>query len=1005
MLVFLFTDQESSTRLWEEHPEAMKDALARHDEILHLAVDGANGSVIKTTGDGVMAVFSSPRDCVAACLEGQRALSAENWETTGPLRVRMGINTGDADDRGGDFHGPAVNRAARIMAAGHGGQVLLSGATAALAERSLPPDATLRDLGMHRLKDLTQPERLFQLVHPDLVADFPPPATLDSKPNNLPLQVTEFFGREAELAAVRLLLENPNIRLVTLTGPGGMGKTRLSLQIAAEMVDTYRDGVYFVDLSAERDSDAAFEAIVRDLGLMSAREGSSLQVLKNKLLDRNLLIVLDNFEQVTVAASGVSELLGHCPQLDLIVTSREALRIRGEQIFHVHPLSLPNPRDPFSVIAASEAVSLFAERARSANQGFSLTPDNAAAIAEVSARLDGLPLAIELAAARLKVFTPNELLARLRQKIDVLGSGARDLPDRQRTLRSTIEWSYDLLDRDEGLVFEMMSVFSAARLDAIEEVAGSTPGEVDAVEVLASLVDKSLVRTIGDGESRRFTMLQTIREYGAERLAADPERQSNVSLAHARYYTRYALDRRRGLDGRDRESTLEGLVAEIGNLRTAWRYWASVGDLEQLHLLLDVLWPLNEARGWYHAAVELATDLLATLSTTAPSPDRDREELTLRAGLARALMAVRGYTVEVEAEYNRVLELSSANPSATPHSVLRALATYYMNITEFRKAAEMGRTLLDLAERENDQAGRVEGHLVIGFGSAFSRDLEVGLRHIDIAIDLFDPSMHGSGRFRVGASPGVVGRNVSGLLLWQSGWPDRAAVRAEDAVKVARQLNHPFSLAYALYHAGLLDLNRGRLEHTREKAIELATLASANDYPVWRALASVLHGVANCGLGMAEEGLTMTEAGHGLYSGLTTPPVFWAPLLSLRAAAFAMAGRFDRALELIDEAIAFVGTEDMDSPDFHILRGDILSSLPNPDPASVEASYETALRGSRATSARLTELSVWTRLVGLRRAQGRSPDGTDELRTIYDTFTEGFGEPELVAARSALGIE
>ena len=1004
MLVFLFTDLESSTQLWERHPEAMKGALARHDEILHQAVSDAQGTVVKTTGDGVMAVFSSPRDCVDACLEGQRALSAEPWPETGELRVRMGMNTGEADDRGGDFHGPAVNRAARIMAAGHGGQVLLSGATAALVEQSLPQETTLRDLGTHRLKDLTQPERLFQLVHPDLVADFPPPTTLDARPNNLPLQVTEFFGREAELAAIRELLENPTIRLVTLTGPGGMGKTRLALQLAAEMVDGYRDGVYFVDLSSERDSDSAYEAIVRDLGLTSAREGSSLQVLKTKLRDRNLLIVLDNFEQVTVAATGVAELLGHCPGLEVIVTSREALRLRGEQIFQVPQLSLPDPRDPVSAIASSEAVSLFVERARSANPGFSLTSDNAAAIAEISARLDGLPLAIELAAARLKVFTPNELVARLRQRVDALGSGARDLPDRQRTLRSTIEWSYDLLERDECRVFEMMSVFSAARLDDVEEVAKSALGEVDVVEVLASLVDKSLVRTIGDGQSLRFTMLQTIREYAAERLAADPGTQLAVLLAHASFYSRYALDNRHGLEGPDRQPILEALVAEIGNLRTAWRYWVSVGDLEQLRLLQGVLWPLNEARGWYHAAVEVAADLLEILDTTPPSRDRDLEEMTLRAGLARALMAGRGYSVEVERQYGRVLELSSLYPSETPYSVLRALATYYTNITEFGKAAEMGQKLLDLAELENDDEMRVEGHLVFGFSSAFSRDLDTGFHHLDLAIERFDPAMQGSGR-RFGPSPGVVARNVSGLLLWQSGWPDQAGIRATAAVEVARKLNHPFSLAYALYHAGLLDLNRRRLEQVRERAIELASVATANDYPVWRALASVLHGVANCALGLIEEGLTMTEAGHGLYSGLTTPPVFWAPLLSLRAAAFAMSGRPDRALELIDEAIAFGGTDDMDQPDFHVLRGDILSYLPNPDLAAVEASYEAALRGTWATSARLTELSVRTRLVALRRAQGLSPDGTDELRSLYAWFTEGFDEPELVAARSILGIE
>ena len=1006
MLVFLFTDLESSTRLWEQHPEAMKEALARHDQLLHEAVTDANGTVVKTTGDGVMAVFSSPRDCIVACLQSQRALGAEAWEATGPLRVRMGMNTGDADDRGADYHGPAVNRAARIMAAGHGGQVLLSGGTASLAEGAMPPGATLRDLGLHRLKDLTQPERLFQLVHPDLVADFPPPSTLDAKPNNLPVQVSEFIGREAELASIRSLLEDPTIRLLTLTGPGGMGKTRLALQLGAEVVDLYRDGVFFVDLSAERDADAAFEAILRDLGLMSAREGSSLQVLKTKLYDRNLLIILDNFEQVTDAAVGVSELLAHCRGLEVVVTSREALRLRGERIFPVPPLSLPDPRGAVSAIADSEAVGLFVERARSVNPSFVLTSDNASAIAELTTRLDGLPLAIELAAARLRVFTPSDLLDRIRRRTDTLGSGARDLPDRQRTLRSTIEWSYELLDQDECRVFEMMSVFSNARLDAIEEVAGSTQGTIDVLEVLSSLVDKSLVRAIDDDESRRFSMLQTIREYAAERLMADPEAQRAVALAHARFYSRFAFGLRESLDGRNRNRTLEALAAEIGNLRSAWRYWLSVGEREQLNLLLDGLWALNEARGWYHAAVELTTDLLGILATTEPSPERDEEEMTLRASLARALMAVRGYTVEVEEQYSRVLQLLSSIPTAAARfTVLRALSTYYMNIKQFARGVEIGRELLDLAERERNDAIRVEGHLAFGTSSAFNGDLETGLRHLDIAIELFDPVLLGSVRFRVGASPGVVARNASSLLLWQSGWPDQAAKKGEGAVDLARRLNHPFSLAYALYHAGLLDLLRQRLENSRERAIELAAVAKANDYPVWRALASVLHGVANCGLGLCEEGLTMTEAGLDLYTGLTTPPVFWGPLLSLRAAAFLMAGQPERALELIDEAIAAVGYDEADSPDFRVLRGDILSSLPRPDLAAAEQSYEAAVRGTRIIRARLIEVSAWNRLIKLRRAIGQTPDGADELRSLYESFTEGFGEPELVAARAILGID
>ena len=1006
MLVFLFTDIESSTRLWERHPEEMKGALARHDEILLDAVTQANGTVVKTTGDGLMAVFPSASDSIGACLEGQRMLSATTWKVTGPLRVRMGLNIGEADDRGSDFHGPAVNRAARIMAAGHGGQVLLSEATANVAQASLPQGTTFRDLGIHRLKDLTRPERLFQLVHPDLVADFPPLSTLDSRPNNLPLQSSEFFGRDSELATLRTMLEDSAIRLITLTGPGGMGKTRLALQLAAELSDGYPDGVFFVDLSAEREADAAFEAILRDLNLTSAREGSPLQVLKTKLQQRKLLMILDNFEQVTEAGVGVAELLAHCPGIEAIVTSREALRIRAENIFPVPPLSLPDPRSPSNVIARSEAVSLFIERARSASPGFALTDANAAAVAELSIRLDGLPLAIELAAARLKMFTANDLLDRLRQRKDVLGAGARDLPARQRTLRSTIEWSYELLGPDECRVFELMSAFSTATLEAIENVVEAALSDVDTIEVISSLVDKSLVRTIESGASRRFAMLQTIREYAAERLAETPEFQSAASVAHARFYSLYASGLRTALEGPERKVALEDLASEIGNLRTAWRYWVEADDLQQLYLLLDALWALHDARGWYHAAVDITTDLLRVLSTTEPSPQRDVEEMNLRTSLARTLMAVRGYTVEVETEYKRALELSASSPNAVSRfPTIRALATYYLNMADFGKVVNMGRQLLDLAEREHDAAIAVEGHIVFGLGSAFNRDMETGMRHLNLAVDLFDPAMHGTGRFRLGTSPGVVARIVSGLLLWQSGWPNQAADRADDALALARGLNHPFSLAYALYHVAFLQLNRQRLEAARQHATELAAVATEHDYPVWRALSSVLLGVVSCGLGSAEEGLAMTEAGLFLYSGLTTPPVFWAPLLALRSVAFAMAGRPQRALELVDEAIEWVGHDEADSPEFRILRGDYISQIPGGDPTEAEDAYLAATRGAQIIGARLTELRAVTRLVNLLRTQGRSPDGADELRSVYGTFTEGFDEPELVEARAALGID
>ncbi len=302
MQTFLFTDIEGSTRLWEEHGDAMASALARHDEILTGAVDEAGGSVLKTTGDGLIAVFDSVSDSLSAALDSQRGLEEEQWGPTGPLRVRMGIHTGDTESREGDYFGPAMNRAARIMAAGHGGQVLVSGTAA--ASGYLPPGVQLRDLGMHRLKDLTEPEHLYQVIHEGLRSDFPAPRTLDGRPNNLPQQTTEFLGREDELAAIHLMLDSPTTRLLTVTGPGGAGKTRIGLQVAADELDRFPDGVFFVDLSSERDPDTVFDAVARTLDIPVSGGSDALDVLEARLRDSRMLLVLDNFEQVTAAAVG-----------------------------------------------------------------------------------------------------------------------------------------------------------------------------------------------------------------------------------------------------------------------------------------------------------------------------------------------------------------------------------------------------------------------------------------------------------------------------------------------------------------------------------------------------------------------------------------------------------------------------------------------------------------------------------------------------------------------------
>jgi class 3 adenylate cyclase len=393
-IVFLFTDLENSTQLWERFPEAMKNALERHDTILRASVEASNGQVIKTTGDGLHAVFDSPLDGTRACITAQSDLADEPWEETGPLRVRMGLHYGKAQPRGGDYYGPAVNRAARVMSAAHGGQILLSAPVASLVVDRLPDEAILQDLGEHRLKDLERAEHIFQLLYPGLPSGFPPISSLNRRPNNLPIQTTGLIGRAAELIYIKDHFDDDTFRLLTLTGPGGTGKTRLALHAAADLIDHFPDGAFFVDLALIHDPDAVLTAIARTVDLREARDQTVIERLKNQLQDQNLLLILDNFEQVMAAAIFVAELLQFCPGLKMIVTSREALRVRGENQYPVPPLGLPEVdlnQQTVDQLLQFEALQLFVERARTVRADFELTHENAQAVAELCLRLDGLP--------------------------------------------------------------------------------------------------------------------------------------------------------------------------------------------------------------------------------------------------------------------------------------------------------------------------------------------------------------------------------------------------------------------------------------------------------------------------------------------------------------------------------------------------------------------------------------------------------------------------------------
>ncbi|MBI3326484.1 MAG: adenylate/guanylate cyclase domain-containing protein, partial [Nitrospinae bacterium] len=450
-VTFLFSDIEGSTRLLQHLGDRYTGVLAEYRRLLRAAFQAAGGHEIDTAGDGFFVVFHRATDAVAAAVAAQRAIAAHPWPEGAPVRVRMGLHTGEPTLAVGGYVGLDVHRAARICAAGHGGQVLLSQTTRALAQHDLAEGMSLRDVGEHRLKDLQRPEHLFQLVTLDLPADFPPLKTLDSRPNNLPAQPTSLIGRAREGVAARGLLQRKDVRLLTLTGPGGTGKTRLGLQVAADMLDDFADGVFFVSLAPISDPALVTSSIAQTLGLRESEGRPLHERLKDDLRDKQMLLLLDNFEQVVSAAPLVAELLAGCSQLKMLVTSRVGLHLSGEHEFPVAPLALPDPKRLPAVEALSQyaAVELFIQRALAVKPDFGVTNENAPAVAEICVRLDGLPLAIELAAARIKLLPPKALLARLGSRLQLLRGGPRDVPDRHQTLRRAIAWSYDLLDADE----------------------------------------------------------------------------------------------------------------------------------------------------------------------------------------------------------------------------------------------------------------------------------------------------------------------------------------------------------------------------------------------------------------------------------------------------------------------------------------------------------------------------------------------------------------------------
>ena len=625
-VTFLLTDIEGSTRRWEQDPEAMRATLVRHDALLMAGIERHGGVVVKSRGEGdsFFAVFARATDAVAAAADLQRALQAEAWPTDAPPRVRMALHTGEADLRQRDYFGTAVNRCARLRSAAHGAQIVVSESTYDLVRDSPLADISLTDLGEHRLRDLARPERIFQLGIPGLVADFPPLRTLEAHPNNLPIQPTPLIGREREIQAVSALLSRDDVRLVTLTGPGGIGKTRLGLQVAANLIDRYEHGVFLVELAPIADPTLVASTIARTLSVAITADRPVLDVLVERLRERRQLLILDNFEQVLAAAMDVDELLRSCPALSILVTSRAALQLRGEHELPVLPLALPGTGRSFTPEALSqyEAVALFIERATAIKPDFAITNANAPAVAEICTRLDGLPLAIELAAARIRLLPPEALLARLGHSLDLLTGGRRDLPPRHQTLRSAIAWSFDLLHAPEQRLFRRLGAFVGGfTLEAAEAVCNAD-GDLKILDGVGSLVEHSLVR-LGeafDGEPR-FRMLETVREYALERLEAGGE-ESVTRRRHRDYYRALAERVAAELRGPRDAQLFDQLELEHENLRAALDWSEAEADgIEAVASMVEALawfWMLrNHAREAWSRVERLAAHASGTAAARA----------------------------------------------------------------------------------------------------------------------------------------------------------------------------------------------------------------------------------------------------------------------------------------------------------------------------------------------------------------------------------------------------
>jgi len=786
---FLFTDIEGSTRLWEREPDRMRAAMAHHDALARAAVEAHGGQVVKKTGDGLHATFREPLDAVLASVDLQLGLARLEEECGLVLRARCGMHAGAFERRDDDYYGTAVNRAARIMAAAHGGQVLLSGAVCERLEGRLPEGISLRDLGNARLRDLARPERIHQLLHRDLRSDFPALRSLEGTPNNLPHVPSSFIGRSRELAEVRALL--PRTRLLTLTGMGGLGKTRLALQASAEAMDAYPDGIWLVDLAVVHDARRVAQAAASAMGVKEEPGRPVVEALERHVRDRHLLLILDNCEHlIDTCAELARRVLSSGALVCVLATSREPLRVPGEVAYALDGMSLPEARGGASV-SDSEAVRLFVDRAAAARPGFTLTAENAAAVATICNDLDGIPLALELAAARVRTLPVDEIAARVRDRFALLTSRDPTALPRQRTLRALIDWSHELLSQDERTLFRQLAVFeSGCALEAVEKVC-VLPSGSDVLPLLEQLVDKSLV--LLEHEPARYRMLETVRQYARERLAASSEREA-LMRRHFDFYLGLAEQARAGLVGADQA------------------HWLAILDAERENILAAHGWSQNTGED-AHAGLRLASSMKLYWI--------NRGLLELGQRVTQEALDLPGAREPNEARCRALFDAGQMRYFAARHGEARALLEESLAIARaLGSRKKIGAVLQPLGMAALGEGDREMARRCLVEALAIARSL-------------------GDGRDIATAA------NALGQLQRLEGAPREAAVLFEETIRISREQGDLELAAVGLLNLAMVCIDREEGRFARTAAAEaLAFAQELRSQPVLQSVLEVTAGLA-----------------------------------------------------------------------------------------------------------------------------------------------------------------